>query len=53
VASGHILFAATPGGILRSTDDGMSWVDSSAGLPTREVQTLAVNGSGRVELVPL
>lgn len=45
------LYAGTARGIVRSTDGGASWADSSAGIPPTRVQAIAVDpraGSGTI-----
>jgi hypothetical protein len=43
-AVGPKLFAATPGGVFLSTDQGESWIAVNAGLNSLGVRALAVAG---------
>ncbi len=47
-ATGHLFLAAAGGGIYRSTNDGLDWHERGDGLPTTEVEAVAVDSSGRI-----
>jgi photosystem II stability/assembly factor-like uncharacterized protein len=46
--SGALLVSANPGGIMRSTDDGMSWTSSNFGLSYANAATMATDQDGRI-----
>jgi hypothetical protein len=45
VAAGETLFAGGEGGVLRSTDEGLTWMDANNGLVSRVVGCLGVSDS--------
>jgi len=46
--SGALVVSANPGGIMRSTDDGMHWVACNLGLSYLNAATLAIDQAGRL-----
>src|SRR5207248_8018065 len=45
VASGTNLFAGTPEGVFRSSDNGTNWQETSAGLTIKNIYAFAVIGT--------
>ncbi len=46
--SGALVVSANPGGIMRSTDDGMHWAACNVGLSYLNAATLAIDQAGRL-----